>query len=105
MLLVPVQGNVGVASAKRDSTAITATTWDRHTKRARMVHHRIFTPTKGNPINFEADVEATILDLKHRYRLREVRFDPYQMQSSAQRLRQQGVNMVEFPSPKPGMPR
>ena len=105
---VPADADMSVwagvdASVKRDSTGITATTWDRHTKRVRMVHHRIFTPTKGNPINFEADVEATILDLKHRYRLREVRFDPYQMQSSAQRLRQQGVNMVEFAQSMPNL--
>jgi phage terminase large subunit-like protein len=91
------------ASVKRDSTAIVAATWDRGAKKVRHVWHRIFTPTKNNPINFEADVEATILDLKHRFRLREVRYDPWQMQASAQRLRQQGVNMVEFPQSMPNL--
>jgi Phage Terminase len=105
---IPADANLSVfagidASVKRDSTAIVATAWDRAAKKVRMVHHRIFTPSPKNPINFESDVEATILDLKHRYRLREVRYDPYQMQASAQRLRQQGVNMVEFPQSMPNL--
>ena len=91
------------AGFKRDSTAIVACAWDRGEKKVRVVHHRIFVPTKNNPINFEADVENTILDLKHRYRLREVRYDPWQMQASAQRLRAQGVNMVEFPQSLPNL--
>ena len=95
---------VGVdASVKHDSTGIVAATWDRRAKKVRMVWHRIFTPSPRSPINFEADVEATLLDLKHRFRLREVRFDPYQMQASAQRLRKAGVNMVEFPQSMPNL--
>jgi hypothetical protein len=95
---------VGVdAGFKRDSTAIVACTWDRGVKKARVIYHRIFVPTKNNPINFEADVENTILDLKHRFRVREVRYDPWQMQASAQRLRAQGVNMVEFPQSLPNL--
>jgi phage terminase large subunit-like protein len=95
---------VGIdASVKRDSTAIVAVTWERGATKAHLVWHRIFVPTKGSPINFESDVEATILDLKHRFRVREVRYDPYQMQASAQRLRQQGVNMVEFAQSMPNL--
>jgi phage terminase large subunit-like protein len=44
-----------------------------------------------------------LLDLKHRFRLCEVRYDPYQMQASAQRLRQAGINMVEFPQSLPNL--
>ena len=44
-----------------------------------------------------------MLDLKHRFRLCEVRYDPYQMQASAQRLRQAGINMVEFPQSLPNL--
>ena len=91
------------ASVKHDSTGIVAATWDRAAKRVRMVYHRIFPPSPRDPINFESDVEATILDLKHRFRLREVRFDPYQTQASAQRLRQAGINMVEFPQSMPNL--
>lgn len=44
-----------------------------------------------------------MLDLKHRFRVREVRFDPYQMQASAQRLRKLGVPMTEFPQSVPNL--
>jgi phage terminase large subunit-like protein len=44
-----------------------------------------------------------LLDLKHRFRLCEVRYDPYQMQASAQRLRQAGINMVDFPQSLPNL--
>lgn len=89
---------VGVdASVKRDSTAIVATAWDYHTKRVRLVFHRIFQPSRLNPIDFERDIEATLLELQQRFAVREVRYDPYQMQASAQRLTSAGVPMVEFP--------
>ena len=38
-----------------------------------------------------------ILELKARFSLRAVHFDPYQMQATAQRLTHLGVNMVEYP--------
>jgi phage terminase large subunit-like protein len=95
---------VGVdASVKRDSTAIAVVTWDREAKKARLVNHRIFTPTAANPINFEQDVEATILDLHRRFRVRAVSYDPYQMAASAQRLLKAGVPMVEFPQSMPNL--
>jgi phage terminase large subunit-like protein len=85
------------ASVKRDSTAIAVFTWDRDTKRARLVWHRIFHPSLGDPINFERDVEATILDLHRRFKVKSVRYDPYQMAASAQRLIKLGVRMEEYP--------
>lgn len=89
---------VGVdASVKRDSTAIVATTWDRVSKQVRLVWHRIFQPSPEDPVNFERDVEATILDLARRFQVRAVRYDPYQMAASAQRLTRAGVRMEEFP--------
>jgi phage terminase large subunit-like protein len=41
-------------------------------------------------------IEETLLDLKHRFRLREVYYDPHQMQASAQRLTRAGIKMTEF---------
>jgi hypothetical protein len=38
-----------------------------------------FQPTKDDPIDFEHMIEETLLDLKHRFRLREVYYDPHQM--------------------------
>jgi hypothetical protein len=38
-------------STKRDSTALVAVTYDRGSK-VRLIAHRVFTPTPGDPINF-----------------------------------------------------
>lgn len=85
------------ASVKRDSTAIVAATWDRREKKVRLVQHRVFQPSPEEPLDFETTIEATILNLARRFSVREVRYDPYQMQASAQRLAGKGVKMVEFP--------
>jgi phage terminase large subunit-like protein len=97
---------VGVdASVKRDSTAIVAVTWDDKAKKVRLVWHRIFTPRKSDPIDFEQMIEETILDLRKRFLVRRVEFDPYQMQSSAQRLRRLSVPMFEYPQSVPNITR
>jgi hypothetical protein len=89
---------VGVdASVKRDSTAVVACTWDEKSRKVRLVFHRIFQPSQSAPLDFEATIEQTVTDLSERFRVREVRFDPYQMQSVSQRLQARHVPMVEFP--------
>ena len=71
---------VGVdASTKRDSTALVAVTLDKKTQIVKLVGHRVFTPSPGDPINFEQTVEATLLDWRKRYFLRQVYFDPFQL--------------------------
>jgi phage terminase large subunit-like protein len=97
---------VGVdASVKRDSTAIVAVTWDDKHKRVRLIWHCIFVPRKSDPIDFEQQVEETILDLRQRFLVRRVHYDPYQMASSAQRLRRLGVSMFEYPQSVPNLTR
>jgi len=44
-----------------------------------------------------------LLELKRRFRLREVRFDPYQMAAVSQRLQRSGVPMEEFPQSVPNL--
>jgi hypothetical protein len=89
---------VGVdASTKRDSTAIVACTFNSGEKKVRLVWHRIFQPSPEDPLDFESTVEKYLLELKRRFWVREVRFDPYQMQATAQRLSAAGIPMVEFP--------
>ena len=95
---------IGVdASVKRDITAIAVVTWDRAAKQVVLVNHRIFQPSAVAPINFEFDVENTIIDMHSRYRVRAVRYDPYQMAASAQRLVKAGVQMEEFPQSVPNL--
>jgi terminase large subunit-like protein len=89
---------VGVdASTKRDTTAIVAVTWNVATKKVRLVWHRIFKPTPEDPLDFERTIETTLLELRTRFIVRSVRYDPMQMASPAQRLTAAGLPMVEFP--------
>ena len=95
---------VGVdASVKRDSTGIVCCTFDQAAKKVRLVWHRTFQPSPEDPLDFENTIERTLLELKRRFWLREVRYDPYQMQASAQRLTAQGVPMLEFPQSAPNL--
>lgn len=95
---------VGVdASVKRDSTAIVACTYDNDAKKVRLIWHRIFQPSSADPRDFEATIEATLRELKRRFRVREVLYDPYQMQAVAQRLTKAGVPMVEFAQSVPNL--
>jgi phage terminase large subunit-like protein len=84
------------ASTKRDSTAIVACTYDREVRKVRLIFHRVFQPSGEDPLDFENTIEATVEWLSRCFRIRECRFDPYQMVASAQRLQAQGVPMVEF---------
>ena len=89
---------VGVdASIKHDCTAIVATTWDQKAQQVRLVTHRVFQPSPEEPLDFEATIERTLLDLRKRFLLCKVLFDPYQMQATAQRLTRAGVLVEEFP--------
>ena len=69
----------------------------------RLVQHRVFTPGVLDPINFEATVEATMLDWRKRYVLRKVLFDPFQMVSAAQRLAKAHVPIEEYPQTGPNL--
>ena len=84
------------ASTKRDSTAIAACTWDGESNKVRLVQHRIFQPSPKDPLDFEATIEETLLDLRQRFSVQEVRYDPWQMASVSQRLQASGLPMVEF---------
>jgi phage terminase large subunit-like protein len=89
---------VGVdASVKHDSTAIVACTWDRKAHLVRLVFHRVFQPSPDEPLDFEQTIEATLKDLHQRFLVRRILYDPFQMQSSAQRLLKHGLRIEEFP--------
>ena len=95
---------VGVdASVKHDSTAVVAVTWNRKEQTVRLVTHRIFQPSPNEPLNFEATIEATVLDLAKRFQLRKVLFDPFQMQATARRLLAAGIKIEEFPQSSPNL--
>jgi phage terminase large subunit-like protein len=89
---------VGIdASTKRDSTAIVACGWNTEEKKVDLVWHRVFQPSPNDPLDFEKTIEASMLDLRDRFYVGEVRYDPYQMAAVAQRLTAEGLPMIEFP--------
>jgi phage terminase large subunit-like protein len=89
------------ASLKHDSTAIVAVTW--LDGKLRLVNLRTFQPSPHAPLDFEGTIEQTLLEWKQRYRLREIRVDPWQMASTMQRLRKAGLNVVEFAQTVPNL--
>jgi phage terminase large subunit-like protein len=91
------------ASTKRDSTAIACCTWDDTTKKVCLVAHRIFQPSEKDPLDFEATVEATLLEMIEHFQVKTVRYDPYQMQAVAQRMLSNRVPMEEFPQSVPNL--
>jgi hypothetical protein len=95
---------VGVdASTKRDSTALVACAYNRQIKCVRLIAHRVFTPAPGDPIDFEATIERTILEWRNAFQLRKVYFDPFQMTAVSQRLAKQGVRIEEYPQTVPNL--
>ncbi|MBE3602161.1 hypothetical protein IMX07_00820 [bacterium] len=95
---------VGVdASVKRDSTAIAAATYDREARVVRLVWHKVFQPSVTDPLDFESTIEKSLLELRGRFDVREVRFDPYQLVAVAQRLAASGLPMVEFAQSVPNL--
>ncbi len=95
---------IGVdASVKHDSTAIVAVTWNQQAQKVRLVAHRVFQPTPDDPLDFEASVDAALLDLSKRFAVRRILFDPYQMQAVAQRLTKAGLRITEFPQTVPNL--
>ena len=83
--------------------AIVAVSWDKKYQHARLVWHRVYQPTAQEPLDFERAIEATLLDLNKRFRVRKVWYDPYQMHATAQRLIRAGLKLEEFPQTVPNL--
>jgi phage terminase large subunit-like protein len=95
---------VGIdASVKHDAAAIVVVTFDRSTQMVRLLTHKVFQPSPEEPLDFELTIEAFLIDLARRFQLRLVRYDPYQMVSTAQRLAKAGIPMEEFPQSSPNL--
>jgi hypothetical protein len=69
----------------------------------RLLNHKVFQPSPEQPLDFELTIESHLLDLKRRFQLRLVRYDPYQMIATAQRLAKAGVPIEEFPQSNPNL--
>lgn len=91
------------ASVKHDSTALALVSWSQPHQRVELCDHRIFTPSPGQPIDFTAEVEQTLIDWHRRFDLKTVWFDPHQMAASSQRLLRLGLRMEEYPQSMPNL--
>ena len=69
----------------------------------RLIAHKVFTPTPGDPIDFEGTIETTLREWRARFRLRQVLFDPYQMAAVAQRLARERMPIEEYPQTVPNL--
>ena len=69
----------------------------------RLIAHRVFTPTPGDPIDFESTIEKTLREWHERFRMRQVLFDPFQMAAVAQRLAGEGIPVEEYPQTVPNL--
>lgn len=91
------------AGLKRDSAAVAAVAYGDETHKARLVGHRIFYPRKGETLDLEDTLEAAVRDFDQRFRVIEVRFDPWQFMRSSQALAKDGISMQEFPQSLPNL--
>ena len=62
-----------------------------------MVFYRIFQPSQSEPLDFELSIEATLLDLAKRFRIKKILYDPYQLAASMQRLAKERLPVEEYP--------
>jgi phage terminase large subunit-like protein len=95
---------VGVdASYKHDQTAIVASTYNSSRQQVRLVTHYVFQPTPERTLDFELTVEQTLKDLARRFTIKKILYDPWQLQSTAQRLLKAGLPLEEFPQTSPNL--
>jgi hypothetical protein len=95
---------IGVdASTKRDSTALVAVSFDKATSCVRLVAHRVFTPTAGTRSTSRRRWSGRSWSGGSVTCCGRVLFDPYQMQSVAQRLAKAHVPIEEYPQTIPNL--
>lgn len=83
------------ASLHNDTSAVIVVGFNPADQSVRLLDHKIFTPSPGKPINF-TEIENLLLFWYGKYKLRNVAFDPYQFEPSAQRLRLHYINCTSI---------
>jgi hypothetical protein len=87
--------DVGV---KHDCTAVAGVYYDSERKRVGLAFHKIWTPIPGQTLDLEATVENYILEMKSKYQIHAVVYDPTNFHRSMTTLRDKfGVVMIEYP--------
>lgn len=95
---------IGVdASIKHDSASVVAVHYDRSKSKVVLALHRIWQPSGREPLDIDGTIGAFLREIKGKYRIAEVRYDPYQLHDLSTRLRSNGLRMVEFPQSVPNL--
>jgi phage terminase large subunit-like protein len=91
---------VGVdGSVKGDTAAVVAVRRD--LDKLILVSHRIWRPTRENPLDLESTIETHLAMLHEKYFVQEILCDPYQLHRSITTLKSQGLSIREFPQTVP----
>src|SRR5919106_727592 len=92
------------ASVKHDSTALVAVKFDELTDSLILADHRIWQPSPGIPMDFEATLEFYLRRLEgYGTRIEKVLVDPFQMHRSITTLQQAGLPVEPFPQTQPNL--
>ena len=78
-------------------------TFDAKTQQVRLIAHKIFQPSPNCPLDFEQAIEGTLLDLKKRFYIKRILYDPWQMAATAQRMLRAQLPIEEFPQTQPNL--
>ena len=96
----PLRANgiyVGVDTApKHDRTAVVGVAYDPVHGAVGEVFHRIWTPRDGEILDYEVTVEAYLDEMRNKFRINAVIYDPAHMFQTARRLSNRGFRMVEW---------
>ena len=97
---------IGVdASVKHDSTALVAVKYDRgYGDRLVLATHKIWVPSPGNPMDFEATLEFYLRRLEnYSTHIEKILVDPFQMHRTITTLEQAGLPIEAFPQTQPNL--
>ncbi len=82
---------------KHDSTGRVCVAYDRAANKVVIVSHRLWRPGRGHSVSL-ADVEADLLELREKFRVRKILCDPWQALGLIERLKHVfGDAIGEFP--------
>lgn len=84
------------AASRRDSTAVVGVVFSPEKGLLVEVFHRIWKPLPNQTLDFERTIEAFILDMKQRFSIAKIIYDPSHLYQTALRLQRMGFRMVEY---------
>jgi phage terminase large subunit-like protein len=91
------------AGVRRDSTALVAVSYDAKRAKLGVLYHKIWTPSKDDPVDLDATVETEILRLYNRMKVVSIVYDPTHLMQMMMRLKSKGLPVKLFEQTIPNM--